>query len=149
MKRGRPLDYKPEFAKQAQALCAQFGAIDTDLAKFFNVSERTIYRWKKDHDKFCHALKEGKTLSDARVELALYERAIGYSHPEDKILSNPQKPEEPIIVETMKYYAPDTAACISWLANRNPERWKKDPGGERSSDDLVGTLSELISKLPN
>lgn len=121
--RGRPTDYRPEFASQAEKLCRKFGAVDTDLAEYFEVSVRTIHRWKHDHEDFCHALKS-KRFADERVERALYERAIGYSHPEDKIFNNNG---EEMIVETTKHYPPDTGACVVWLANRNPERWKKDP----------------------
>ena len=143
---GRPTAYKPEYALQAEKLCGMFGATDLDLAKYFGVAERTIYNWKHDHDDFLHALKS-KKLADERVERALYERATGYSHPEDKIFNNNG---EELIIETMKHYPPDTGAAIAWLANRDPERWKKDPNGSGSAGDaLADSISKLIDKLPN
>jgi len=36
------------------------GATDTELADIFEVSERTINNWKKDHIEFSSALKKGK-----------------------------------------------------------------------------------------
>lgn len=120
---GRPTAYKPEYARMAAKAC-ELGAIDKDLAVMFDVSEQTINAWKKAHPDFLESLKS-KELANYQVELALYKRATGYSHPEDKIFNNNG---EAMIVETTKYYPPDTAAAISWLANRDPDRWKKDPG---------------------
>lgn len=45
MGNGRPPTYKPEYAKQAAKLC-ELGATDLDIAEFFGVSVRTVYRWK-------------------------------------------------------------------------------------------------------
>lgn len=142
---GRPTEYKSEYAKQAEKLCEMFGATDLDLAKYFGVSERTIYYWKRDHKAFLHALKS-KKLSDERVERSLYERAIGYSHPEDKIFNNNG---EAMVVETMKHYPPDTGACVVWLANRQPERWKKDPGSEKVGENITEALVALMERLPD
>lgn len=134
---GRPTAYKPEYADQAEKLCGMFGATDMDLSKYFGVTERTIYNWKHDHEDFFHALKS-KKLANERVERSLYERATGYSHPEDKIFNNNG---EEMIVETMKHYPPDTGAAIAWLANRDPNRWKKDPSGETSDSRQPITIN--------
>lgn len=48
---GRPTDYKPEYAAQAEKLCA-LGATDIELADFFQVSTRTIYRWREESEQF-------------------------------------------------------------------------------------------------
>lgn len=127
---GRPTDYRPEYVRMAARAC-QLGAIDKDLAEMFDVSEQTINAWKKAHPEFLEALKINKAFADERVERALYERAIGYSHAEDKIFNNNG---EEMVVETTKHYPPDTGACVVWLANRQPDRWKKDPGEVRSGD---------------
>src|SRR3990167_11283266 len=63
---------------------ASFGLTDVQLASIFRVTEQTINQWKKD-DKVYLALKEGKDIADAMVERSLFERAMGYSHPEEKI----------------------------------------------------------------
>ncbi|TMO12488.1 hypothetical protein CWB56_18595 [Pseudoalteromonas sp. S185] len=68
--RGRPTDYKPDYAEQAAKLGA-LGATDFELADFFKVDTRTIYRWKNVHEDFCQALIVGKEKSDTRVERAL------------------------------------------------------------------------------
>lgn len=139
---GRPTDFKEEYIEQAVFLCKKFGAIDKDLAEYFNVSTRTITRWKDAFPRFSLALKEAKTECDKRVERALYEKAIGYSHPEDKIFNNNG---EEMVVETTKHYPPDTAAMIIWLGNRQPDKWKKDPSGSTNATTTV-VIKDMTGK---
>lgn len=54
-KPGRPSDFLPEFVDQAAKLC-RLGAIDRDLADFFDVSEVTINAWKKAHHEFLESI---------------------------------------------------------------------------------------------
>ena len=78
---GRPSKFKPEFIAQAEKLC-RLGATDMELADFFEVEVRTLYRWKSENEQFCQALKSGKDEADDRVERSLYARANGYEHDE-------------------------------------------------------------------
>lgn len=119
----RPTKYREEYDRMAYKAC-QLGATDNDLAELFDVCEKTINNWKESYPSFLQSLKTSKADLDARVERSLYERATGYSHPEDKIFNNNG---EPMVVSTEKHYPPDTGACVVWLANRQPDRWKKDP----------------------
>lgn len=120
-----------EFCEQAKKLC-RLGATDKELADFFGVSEQTINAWKAKHPVFLESLKEGKLLSDSRVANALFSRAIGYSHPEDKILNDNGSP---MVVPTIKHYPPDPTACIFWLKNRRPDSWREKPDQYGSDDN--------------
>lgn len=117
---GRPTKFKQEYIKQAEKLC-KLGATDVEVADFFGVDVRTVYRWKAENEKFCHALKIGKLESDDRVERSLFARATGYEHDEVDI-----RVIEGKIVQTpiRKYYPPDTTAGIFWLKNRKPAEWR-------------------------
>jgi hypothetical protein len=117
---GRPTKYKPEYAEQVFKLCL-LGATDAEIADFFEVAESTVYLWKLEYPEFSEAIKNGKLKADADVANRLYNRAMGYSHEEDKIF---QYEGQPIIVPTEKYYPPDTTAAIFWLKNRQPKRWR-------------------------
>jgi cell fate (sporulation/competence/biofilm development) regulator YmcA (YheA/YmcA/DUF963 family) len=117
---GRPSSYKPEFADHAQKLC-KLGAIDRELAEFFGVSEKTINSWKQEHAEFLQSIKEGKLFADANVASRLYQRAMGYEHPEVHV-SNYQG--EITLTPLIKHYAPDSTAAIFWLKNRRPEQWR-------------------------
>jgi len=119
----RPTAYKPEYAAQAKVMC-ELGATDAHLAEAFNVSTVTINAWKAQFPEFLNSLKIGKEPADNMVERSLYQRAIGYSHPEDHI-SNYQG--EVTITPTIKHYPPDTTACIFWLKNRKPEQYRANP----------------------
>jgi hypothetical protein len=119
---GRPTSYKPEYAEQAQKL-AVLGATDQEMADFFKVEVRTIYRWKHDHDAFCQALKTGKDVADERVERSLYQRAVGYEQDEVKIFM-PANAAAPVYAEFRAKISPDTTAAIFWLKNRRSQEWR-------------------------
>lgn len=118
---GRPTLYKDEYAEQARKLCL-LGATDEELADFFEVCISTIDNWKNEKPEFLGAIKKGKAQADAEVANRLYNRALGYSHPEDKIFNNGG---EEMIVPTIKHYPPDTTAAIFWLKNRRKQDWRE------------------------
>lgn len=124
---GAPTLYREQYAEQAYKLCL-LGSTDAELADFFNVTEQTVNNWKTAHPEFFESIRKGKEIADAEVADSLYQRAKGYSHPEDKIF---QYEGAPVVVPTIKHYPPDTAAAIIWLKNRQPKKWRdKQPDDE-------------------
>ena len=123
--RGRPSKFGTLDMEQVRKL-AVLGWTDKQMCDFFGVDESTWTRWKEKHPEFYTSLKDWKVEADARVERSLYERACGYSHPEDKIFN---ADGAPLIVPTIKHYPPDTVACIFWLKNRKPGEWRDKPEG--------------------
>ena len=117
---GRPTKFRREMIVQATKLC-EFGATDIELADFFGVDVRTIYRWQASEPDFCQALKAGKAAADERVERALFHKATGYSFDAVKIFQHDGAPVE---VPYREQVAPDTTACIFWLKNRRPDLWR-------------------------
>lgn len=142
MPAGRP-SKKDKLDLAAVEKLARKGWTDEEMARFFEVEPRTWYRWKAQDDKFCQALKEWKEEADARVERSLYERAIGYEHP-DVHVSNYQG--NVTLTPIQKRYAPDTTAAIFWLKNRQPERWRDKTETETT---LKGDLSSLSDEELN
>lgn len=138
----RPSKYKPEFVEQASKLCA-LGATDIEIADFFGVTTVTLWRWKGEYPEFCNALKVAKEEADQRVERSLFARANGYEHNEVDI-----RVVDHAIVKTpiRKYYAPDTTACIFWLKNRQPTKWR-DKAEVEHSGSVVLTLSNADANL--
>lgn len=118
---GRPSLYDPAFDAQAEKLC-KLGATDMELAEFFNVDVRTVYRWKHDHDGFCQSLKAGKDAWDDRVERSLYQRAVGYTFDSEKIFHH-----QGVITRASckEHVPPDTGAAMSWLKNRRGDVWRE------------------------
>jgi len=130
--KGRPSSYKPEFAIQARKLC-ELGATDAELADFFDVSDRTIYRWSNEHDDFCQALKAGKDAADERVVRALYHKAIGYTHDAVKIFM-PKDAPAPVYAPYREHVPPSDTAAIFWLKNRRREEWRDRVTHEGAAD---------------
>jgi DNA-binding XRE family transcriptional regulator len=119
--RGRPSKFTEAMLKQAATL-SELGLTDAKMADFFGVSESTLNNWKQSHPDFLESLKTGKAIADEKVERALYERAIGYEHP-DSHVSNFQG--SITVTPIVKHYPPDTTAGIFWLKNRKPEQWRE------------------------
>lgn len=117
---GRPTKYKAEFAEQAMKLC-RLGATDKELADFFGVSESTLNKWKLAHKAFSESIKSGKLVADSEVADKLFKRATGYQHEALKIM---QYEGDPVTVAYTEHYPPDTTACIFWLKNRQPDKWR-------------------------
>ena len=117
---GRPTKYRPQYVEQGRKLCF-LGATDPELADFFEVSLDSIKEWKNVHPEFSAALKEGKDSRDGQVERSLLRRAMG----DEK-------------------YPPDTTACIFWLKNRQPAKWR-----DKREEEHSGTISLVYADEPS
>jgi len=122
MATGRPTLYRDTYPEQARRLCL-LGLTDEELAEFFEVDVRTIYRWDGDHPEFCQARARGKLHADAKVAEKMYHRALGYRHSAVKIFM-PAGAKEPVYADYTEHYPPDTAAGTLWLSNRQGGKWK-------------------------
>jgi hypothetical protein len=131
-KPGRPTAYRHAFAKEAKKL-ARLGATDVEVADFFEVDVRTIYRWKHTIDEFCQALNAGKRKADKRVIHSLYQRAVGYTFDSEKIQI--QRDGEIIRAPIREHVPPDTTAAIFWLKNRDPDNWRDKTISEHVGKD--------------
>ncbi|MDE2099816.1 MAG: helix-turn-helix domain-containing protein [Patescibacteria group bacterium] len=130
---GRPSLYRAEYVDRGYEL-ALLGLTDQALAKCFEINPDTLYEWQKAHPEFREALLRGKELADRRVADALYQRALGYSHYSVKIFNHEGAP---LVVPFIEHYAPDVTACIFWLKNRQPARWRDKQHVEHEGDAVV------------
>jgi len=120
-KAGAQTKYNPLYHPHVVYWMANAGLTDEQIAKEFKIVKNTIYAWRRKYPDFDLAMAEGKRAPDERVERSLYQRAVGYSCPEDKIM---QYEGKPIIVHTIKHYPPEVVAQIFWLKNRQPDKWR-------------------------
>lgn len=74
----------------------------------------------------------------------LFQRAVGYSHPEEKVF---QYNGEIITHMITKHYPPDTQAAQFWLRNRQPERWKEMTAGDVNVNTNVNVSSLTDEQL--
>ena len=149
-KAGRKTKYRPEYDEQAYKL-ALLGATDIELADFFHVDEATLNRWKLRHKEFCVSIKKGKQIADGAIAEKLFQRASGYEHPHQEIMLH-QKTGDPVVVDTIKHYPPDTTAIIFWLKNRQPEKWRDKQNVEVAGKIDLSSMTDheldlLISKI--
>lgn len=123
---GRPTRYRPEYGRMAKKAC-ELGATDEDLAILFGVKKQTINNWKKRYpEQFFAPIKEGKSEIDDQVEQALLSKALGgVKTKEKKLKVNPDGSQEKTVTE--KESQPETMACIYWLNNRRPGKWRQRP----------------------
>lgn len=119
-KGGAPTKYDKKYNEQVYKLCL-LGAIDEELADFFNVCVATINNWKLKEPEFLEALKKGKMIADAEVANSLNKRANGYKYDEVKIVETPEGVFKTV---TTKEVAPDPTAQIFILKNRQPKKWR-------------------------
>jgi hypothetical protein len=130
--------YEPAYADQARDLCRR-GATNEELAEYFEVCARTIYRWRNTHEAFAEAVIAGKAHADARVERALYSRAVGCSVKRVRIFKHPGDPK-PIYAPYRLELPPDPNAALQWLRVRQPGKWRTplaDNGRVRARHDLA------------
>jgi len=131
---GRPTTYQASYTREAMFLC-RLGATDAEMADFFDVTVRTINRWKVTHPEFAEAIRRGKEPADDRVEDSLYHKAVGLeyekAHPvklKDVIYDASGKKvaeKERVEVVMVKEVIPaDTTAAIFWLKNRRSTEWR-------------------------
>lgn len=118
---GRPDEFRPEYVKLAAAL-ARVGSTDREIAENLGINQSTLYRWAAKQPKFAKAIKTGKIAADNRVVQSLYRRATGYSFDSVKIQMDKDGcfHEHPYV----EHVPPDTTACIFWLKNRDPDKWR-------------------------
>lgn len=140
---GRRSKLTPEATKKAKKLAAE-GKTGKQIAVFLQVSEKTIRNWKRADPEFLRALKEGQGEADDIVEASLFERAVGYSHPDVKVFCHLG---EVIEVPTVKHYPPDAHAAVFWLVNRRPEKWKNiqsAPADPNKPHDQEAQIKALV-----
>jgi hypothetical protein len=85
--------------EQARAMAAT-GASLSEIANALAVEPRTVNRWIAEDPALVEAMAVGAALRDQRVEMALYDKALGEGNC-------------------------DVAAAKFWLSNRAPQRWKE------------------------
>lgn len=110
---------------------------------------RTIHRWKKEHPEFCKALIETKAIMDARVEMSLYQRALGAQTTKVEVtIVGGQETRRVVKTEDVP---PDITAIRLWLTNRAPGQWRDKMDLEHSGaikiEDARAALLARISAL--
>ena len=116
--------YEQSYDKQVKQL-ALLGLIGDQIAKYFEITEATLYNWIKQNPSFAAALKEGREQADANVAESLYKKAIGYELEQFKVVMG--EDGRPIVVPYLERHGPDAWAANKWLNNRQRGLWAATP----------------------
>jgi hypothetical protein len=118
--RGRPSTFNKKIADIIVRLAGE-GKTEDEIAKLIGVGKQTLYNWRAAQPDFRDAVKNAKAVADQLVMASLFSRACGYSQPSTKFfLHNGQVIRE----EYIENFPPDVTACIFWLKNRQPRKWR-------------------------
>lgn len=118
---------------------ARQGMTEEQVAHNMGISRRTLFTWKNNSLPILQALKKGKEVVDYEVESSLFRRAVGYTTTETR-------EEGDKIIITTRTVPPDTGACIFWLKNRMPDKWREKPLDDKGEDSL-NRIVEAISNV--
>ncbi len=149
---GRGTKYKPEYAGMARELC-DAGAVEDQVAAFFEVSRSTFNLWRNVHPEFREAVTVGKAHADDRIERSLYDRAHGYAYTEKQAIKLRGKGgvERVEIVEVERFMPPDSMSMQYWLNNRRGAEWRnrseKVHSGTIDHEHVHTTLEQAREKI--
>lgn len=129
---GRKSLYREEYADQARKLCL-LGAVDRELADFFQVSEQTINNWKAEHPAFLESIREGRVKADANVADSLYKRATGEHVQVEKLVKKADGEYQAIRIQ--QFIPGDPQAAYRWLLNRRRRDWSDTQKVELTGKD--------------
>lgn len=87
---------------------ARDGLKDEDIAHNMGITRKTLYEWIKKYGDICDTLKKGKEIVDYQVENALLKEAL----------------------------KGNVTACIYWLKNRRPDKWREKPVEKIDLEDI-------------
>jgi len=133
--------YMEDFPLLAEGY-AREGLNDEQIAKKLGLSIQTFYTYQNKYVEFLEAIKKGKAPIDINVENALYKRTQGYTVIEEKTEDSAMGIK---VTKTIKHIAPDVGACIFWLKNRKPKRWKDKQIVSTETDKDAG-LKNLLEE---
>jgi hypothetical protein len=117
---GRPTKYDQSLLDLAYR-CGKAGLIDEQIAIMLGVAPSTYYAWLQEHPEFSEALKGGAGDKKARLRNTMFQKAIGFTVPEEKVFLHEGKP---IRVPTFRHVQPSDTMLIFLACNLMAEEYK-------------------------
>ena len=112
-----------------------------ELAKKLGVAPKTLGLWESKYPEIEEALKQGREITDAKVENAILKKALGFETTEVKKVVKADGAEE--VTTVYKCVPPDVSAASVWLKNRCPERWRDKP----QEDDGLQKVDKILEEI--
>jgi hypothetical protein len=111
----------------------EVGLTNEEIASVFGITVNRFQEVLHDNPVLDDILSAAKANPNRRVEASLYRRALGFQHREVHKVEG--KPVKVVIKDSL----PDVLACIFWLKNRDPKRW-------RDTLDVTHTLRDRFDR---
>ena len=109
-----------------------------EIAKKVGVTSWNLWAWREKYPEIQQALDVTREQVDYEVENALFRRCIGGKTREVKTITGYAKRDgsRPVRTEeTESEFLPDVTACLAWLNNRRPDRWKRNRDNLASAEE--------------
>lgn len=84
---------------------------------------------------------------NSMVEAAIYQKAVGFTTTEEKIVENKDGIREKITI--IREEVPDLKAALTWLYNRCPEKWSETQNNQETIAKVAALLEELDTIITN
>lgn len=149
---GRPTKYNPKYHNPWVRSLAREGMTADQIADEMGIARSTLFKWASENPEFSDCLNEGRSQADSMVADSLFRKALGGTYTETRMIGAPngQGGVAPSKVEKItREVAPDTAAAIFWLKNRQPDKWrdKREIETVLKEETIADELSDSLKKL--
>lgn len=117
---------------------ARDGLSLAEIAKKIGVTRQNLSVWRAKYPEVAAALAVTREEVDYEVEDALLRRALGCKITTTNTIIGYARKDgtRPIRTETTETeLPPDVTACLAWLNNRRPDKWKRNRDNFISSDE--------------
>lgn len=122
----RPSKYDTEIKPYLDEIrkAVEAGATIEEIATAFNLSESTIYKYKKEKTEFSKVFARGRAKVVIDIKAALLKKALGYEYEEEKKIGRKDKEGESIVlVEKMKRHCPPSETAAAMLLRNYDKEW--------------------------
>lgn len=124
----------------------------SEIAERIGISPGTLTKWTQTYPEIAQAIEKGAEIIDYKVENALLKSALGFTTKEIKVTVGKQKKTggtfEITKETTIREVAPNVTACLAWLNNRRPDKWRRNRDKEISINEEDSNLSITIIRGP-
>lgn len=124
----------------------------SEIADKIGVTRFCLSNWRKRYPEIHQALSTKKEVVDYKVENALLKRALGYTTKEIKVTVGKKVINGEVFQvlkeTTIKEVAPDVSAAMSWLNNRQFDKWKKNRDRVMELDEEDSNVTINIVRGP-
>ena len=126
----RPPRFRPTMIDEIAEMTGD-GMTIRQIAAFYNVDERTLYKWAQKYPAVKDALQLGRTWQAEKITESMFKRAVGYEYEETKKIidtgigkDGKSSLKSTRVEKTIKHVAPDPTSAIFLLKNIMPGRFR-------------------------